>query len=203
MSNTIIGPGAKKETVYSGPSPQPKQSGGPSAAASSGGTVYGGPAPRPAGGTVYNGMGTGSTVYGNQQAPGTVYSPARPVQAGANPGSSKAGTIFYAIAGFSVLNTFLILIGAPLAVGMAATRARTDSQMGILVVSNLIVVGIFVALGFFATRGSKAAFIIGLLLYGGDTLLLLLSANAAARIPAIVVHVFFLYSIFKGLRQLS
>ena len=209
MPNITTDPGAKKETVYSGPSPQPRQSSGPSAPASSSGhTVYGGPAPKPAGGTVYNGLGAGSTVYGNQQATGTVYNPAqsaaaRPAQRGANAGSSKAGAIFYVIAGFSALNTLLILIGAPLAVGMAATRARADNQMGIVVASNVIVIAMFVALGFFASRGSKAAFLIGLLLYGGDTLLLLLSDNAAARIPAIVVHVFFMVSIFKGFRQLS
>ena len=154
-------------------------------------------------------MGPGGTVYGNQPAAGTVYNPARqgaatgPALAGANAGVSKAAAIFYVIAGFSALNTLLILIGAPLAVGMAATRARADSQMGIVVASNLIVIGIFVALGFFAGKGSKAAFLIGLLLYGGDTLLLLLSDNPAARIPSIVVHVFFMVSIFKGFRQLS
>src|SRR5215469_3992120 len=109
MSNIITGPGAKKETVYSGPSPQPKQSSGPSAS-SSGNTVYGGPAPKAAE-TVYNGPGAGSTVYGNQPASGTVYNPARqgavarPAQAAANAAPSKAGSVFFIIAGFSAINT--------------------------------------------------------------------------------------------------
>src|SRR5215467_10408023 len=111
MPNITTDPAAKKETVYSGPSPQPKQSDGPSAAsASSGSTVYGGPAPKPAGGTVYSGVGTGSTVYGNQAASGTVYNPARqgagtrPAQPATNAGSSKAGSVFFLIAGFSAIN---------------------------------------------------------------------------------------------------
>ena len=209
MPNITTDPGAKKETVYSGPSPQPRQSSGPSSASvpSSGGTVYGGPAPKPAGGTVYNGLGAGSTVYGNQPAAGTVYNPtqsaaARPVQAGANAGSSKAGSVFFVIAGFSAINTVLILASAPfvMALGLAVTRINPEGQMGTVLAINAIVIGIFVALGFFASRGSKAAFIIGLLLYAGDTALLLLD-NPALHAVSIIVHGIFLFSIFKGLRQ--
>jgi len=214
MSNTITGPGAKKETVYSGPTPQPRQSSGPSAPASSGGsTVYGGPAPKTAGGTVYNGLGAGGTVYGNQPAAGTVYNPARqgaaarPVQPAANaaPAPSKAGSVFFLIAGFSAINTVLILASAPfvLAIGLAVTRIRAEGEMGAVLAINAVAIGIFVALGFFASRGSKAAFLIGLLLYAGDTALLLLSSNPALHVVSIVVHGIFLFSIFKGFRQLG
>jgi hypothetical protein len=211
MSNTITGPGAKKETVYSGPSPQPKQTSGASASASSGGsTVYGGAAPKPAGGTVYNGMGAGGTAYGNQLAAGTVYNPARqgaparPTQTGANAGSSKAGSVFFIIAGFSAINAVLTLVSAPfvMAIGLAVTRIRAEGAMGAVLAINVVVIGIFVALGFFASRGSKAAFIIGLLLYAGDTALLLLD-NPALHVVSIIVHGIFLVSIFKGFRQLS
>jgi hypothetical protein len=212
MSDTITGPGAKKETVYNGPSPQPKQSSGPSApasASSSGSTVYGGSAPKAAG-TVYNGMGTGSTVYGNQPASSTVYNPARqgaagsPAQASANATPSKAGSVFFIIAGFSAINTVLLLASAPfvMAIGLAVTRIRAEGEMGAVLAINAVVIGIFVALGFFASRGSKAAFIIGLLLYAGDTALLLLD-NPALHVVSIIVHGIFLFSIFKGLRQVS
>jgi hypothetical protein len=209
MSNTTYGPGAKKETVYSGPSPQPKQSSGPSAPASSGGsTVYGGTAPNANGGTVYNGMGTGSTVYGNQQTAGTVFSPARQsattptAQASASAAPSKAGSVFFVIAGFSAINTLLLLVSAPfvMAIGLAVTRIRAEGQTGAVLAINAVVIGIFVALGFFASRGSKAAFIIGLLLYAGDTALLLLD-NPALHVVSIIVHGIFLFSIFKGLRS--
>jgi hypothetical protein len=211
MSNTFTGPGAKKETVYSGPTPQPKQSGGPSASAPSGGsTVYGGPAPKTAGGTVYNGLGAGSTVYGNQNAAGTVYNPARqgaaarPAQAGANAAPSKAGAVFFIIAGFSAINTVLLLAGAHfvMAVGLAVTRIRAEGEMGAVLAMNAVVIGIFAALGFFASRGSKAAFIIGLLLYAGDTAILLLN-NPALHVASIIVHGGFLFAIFKGLRQVG
>ena len=211
MPNITTDPGAKKETVYSGPSPQPKQSSGPSAPASSGGsTVYGGPAPKPAGGGgVYNGMGADSTVYGNQQAAGTVYRPpqstaARPAQAGANAGPSKAGSVFFLIAGFSAINAILTLANAPfvMAIGLAFT-VRAQGDMGTVLALNAVGIGIFVALGFFASRGSKAAFLIGLLLYAGDTAFLLLSGNPALQVVSIIVHGVFLFSIFKGLRQLS
>ena len=209
MSNTITGPGAKKETVYSGPTPQPKQSSGASAT-SGGSTVYGGTAPKPAGGTVYNGMGPGGTVYGNQPAAGTVYNPARPgtaarpPQAAGNATPSKAGSVFFVIAGFSAINTILLLAGAPfvMAIGLAVTRIRAEGAMGAVLALNAVVIGIFVALGFFASRGSKAAFIIGLLLYAGDTALLLLD-NPALHVVSIIVHGIFLVSIFKGFRQLS
>jgi hypothetical protein len=214
MSNTITGPGAKKETVYSGPSPQPKQSSGAStsaASASGGSTVYGGTAPKPAGGTVYNGMGAGGTVYGNEPAAGTVYNPARqgaagsPSQTAANAAPSKAGAVFFVIAGLSAINTLLILANAPfvMAIGLAVTRIRAEGQMGAVLAINAVAIGIFVALGFFASRGSKAAFIIGLLLYAGDTALLLLSENPALHIVSIIFHGIFLFSIFKGFRQLS
>jgi len=211
MSNTTFGPGAKKETVYSGPSPQPRQSSGPSASASSGGsTVYGGPAPK-AVGTVYNGLGAGGTVYGNQETSATVYNPARQgaaarqVQPAAAPAPSKAGSVFFLIAGFSAINTVLILASAPfvLAIGLAVTRIRAEGEMGAVLAINAVAIGIFVALGFFASRGSKAAFLIGLLLYAGDTALLLLSDNPALHVVSIVVHGIFLFSIFKGFRQLG
>lgn len=210
MPNITTDPGAKKETVYSGPSPQPQQTSPPAATSSGGGTVYGGPTPKPAGGTVYSGVGTGSTVYGNQPAPGTVYSPARqgsvarPVQPATNAGSSKAGSVFFVIAGFSAINTILLLASAPfvMAIGLAVTRIRAEGEMGAVLAINAVAIGIFVALGFFASRGSKAAFIIGALLYAGDTALLLLD-NPALHVVSIIVHGVFLFSIFKGLRQVS
>jgi len=213
MPNITTDPGAKKETVYSGPSPQPKQSSGPSASASassSGSTVYGGPAPKPAGGTVYSGVGTGSTVYGNQAASGTVYNPARqgaaarPAQPATNAGSSKAGSVFFLIAGFSAINAVLTLASAPfvMAIGLTVTRIRAEGEVGAVLAINAVAIGIFVALGFFAGRGSKAAFLIGALLYAGDTALLLLD-NPALHVVSIIVHGIFLFSIFKGLRQVS
>ncbi|HEV8181659.1 MAG TPA: hypothetical protein VGQ61_04755, partial [Candidatus Angelobacter sp.] len=130
---------------------------------------------------------------------------ASPSQTAANPAPSKAGSVFFVIAGFSAINTVLLLAGAPfvMAIGLAVTRIRAEGEMGAVLALNAVVIGIFVALGFFASRGSKAAFIIGLLLYAGDTALLLLSENPALHVVSIIVHGIFLFSIFKGLRQVS
>lgn len=209
MANITAGPStglpAKKETVYSGPAPATQ------------GTVYNGPSPAMSGGTVYNGpaaiRNTGGTVYGGPaqggMAPGaTVYR--APRQAGtdksaAQPGAAKGAGIFFAIAIFSAISTALIAAGSPIVLGGGATTRKVSApgQMTGLIVVNILVIGIFVLLGIFARQGSKAAFVIGMLLYGADTALLLLSPNAAAHVGALVVHVIFLIGLFKGFSQLS
>ena len=73
--------------------------------------------------------------------------------------------------------------------------------MPAVVVLNIIAVGIFVMLGLFVRNGSKAALVIGMVLYGGDTALLLAGGDAAVHIPSIIVHAIFLVSMFKALSQ--
>ena len=85
------------------------------------------------------------------------------------------------------------------ALGLAITRDSPDTPIGIVLALNTVAIGTFAALGFFAARGAKAAFIIGLVLYGGDTGHLLLSANPGLHIISIVIHGVFLFSIFKGI----
>jgi hypothetical protein len=205
MSNPTIGMGAKKETVYDGPSPQPRQS----SSAPTGGTVYGGMAPGTNGGTVYGGPPAGGTVYNGPGGGGTVYNPARQKPAATvdvtQTGAAKGGAIFFIIAACSALNSVLIFAQAPfvLALGLAITRVRTTGDLGPILALNAAVLGIFVAVGIFALKGSKAAFIVGLLVYGGDTAYLLLSGNAAFHIPSIAVHGIFLFSIIKAFRQLE
>ena len=174
MPDTPAGTGMQKETVYGGPGTQPN-----------------------AGGTVYNGPGLSGTTSG----PGA---PARPVQPRANAGGLM-GNVFFVIAAFSAINAVLILSKAPIvfALGLAITRVPPDTPIAFVLVLNAVAIGTFVALGFFAARGAKAAYIIGLLLYAGDLAVLLLSANPGLHIISIVVHGIFLFSIFKGFRQLS
>jgi hypothetical protein len=173
MSTTPAGVGTQKETVYGGPGTQPN-----------------------VGGTVYNGPGLNHTAT-------RTAAPPRPVQQQA--GAARSGNVFFVIAAFSAINAVLILVKAPIvfALGLAITRVSADSPLGAVLVLNAIAIGAFVGLGIFASRGVKAAFIIGLLLYGGDTALLLLSANPTLHVISIVCHGIFLFSIFKGLRQIS
>lgn len=204
MSNTTTGPDAKKETVYSGPS-QPKQGTVYNGPAPSSGTVYDGPAMKPpAGGTVYGGPAPAANGY----TPQTVYNPARqagtqPAPTTTHPGVTKGAGIFFLIAGFSVINSVLIFAHAPfvLALGLAITRVGTEVAMPAVVVLNVIAVGIFVMLGLFVRNGSKTALVIGMVLYGGDTALLVAGGDAAVHIPSIIVHAIFLVSMFKALSQ--
>jgi len=211
MSNTTIGPGAKKETVYSGPSQQNKQGTFYNGPAASSGTVYDGPAMKPAaGGTVYGGPAPGSTGYGGP-AGGTVYTPSRlatnqqPVIPAHDPAARKGGNIFFAIAIFSAINTALIIAGSSivLGIGSATSKDAAQGQINAFVMINVLVVGVFVLLGIFARQGSKAAFIIGMLLYAGDTVLLLVSAEPSAHVAGIVVHVILLVGLFKSFSQLG
>ena len=174
MPETPAGTGVKKETVYGGPGTQPN-----------------------GGGTVYNGPGlSGATTRPAASA--------RPVQPRAQSGGLM-GNAFFVIAAFSAINAVLTLSKAPIvfALGLAITRVSPDTPIGIVLVLNAVAIGTFAALGFFAARGAKAAFLIGLLLYAADTAVLLLSANPALHVISIVVHGIFLFSIFKGFRQLS
>jgi hypothetical protein len=215
MSNTTIGPGAgaKKETVYSGPSPEPKQataSKGPSAPA--GGTVYGGLTPGTNGGSVYGGPVAGGTVYkgpGTNGSSGSVYNPQQsgrnPSLTGTDPAAAKGSNYFFAIAIFSALNTVLMLSGATTVLGSGVTTSKVAGQgaMTAILVVNVVIVGIFVLLGIAARSGSKAAFIIGMVIYGADTALLLLSGHPELHIVGFVVHGIFLFGLFNAFRQLQ
>lgn len=212
MPNTTIGSAngstAKKETLYSGPAPQTNQGtvyNGPSPA---GGTVYNGPAMKPAGsGTVYGGPAQGST--GSSSPAGTVYRPARPAANAENasstrPAPAKGAGIFFAIAVMTAINTVLIATGSSFVLGrgLSTSKIAAPGQMTGIVVLNVLVIGIFVLIGIFARQGSKAAFVIGMLLYGGDTALMLLSGDPAMHVGGIVIHVILLIYLFKGFSEL-
>jgi hypothetical protein len=210
MADTTTGPSAKKETVYNGPSPQAKQGtvySGPSSAAA-GGTVYNGPAAKPAGGgTVYGGPAQSNTMGGPAKA-GTVYrSPQQAAVAeksAAHP-AARGASIFFLIAGFSALNTLLVLGGSHMVLGIGLTVSKFGQDVSVpaILVLNVIAIGIFVLLGIFARNASKAAFIVGMLLYAGDGLMLFMSGDPGAHVPGLMVHGIFLIFMFKGLTQLQ
>lgn len=185
MSNQVIGSGPKKETVYGGPSisPQTSPAYNRQAAASGGSTVYTGPTP---GGTVHN----GASPAGSQARP----------SAPASAGGVRGASIFYVIAGFTAANMVLMFAGIRFAVGLGATGAA-GNDMTTLLISNLVAIGIFVLLGFLTKKGSKAAFIIGMVLYALD-LLILAAFNPAMHVVSIVIHGLFLWNLFKAFRQL-
>lgn len=199
MSNGGFGQGPKKETLYSGPVPTPGQ-----------GTAYAGPAPSTGVGTVYNGPALGGTVYHGSTSGGAAYKgsptgvlPSRPTAgpAAARSGAgAKGASIFFLIAAFTGINTVLIFAGVQFGIGLGATRTTNAALSSILVV-NVVAIGIFVLLGIFARGGSKIAFLIGMLLYAGDLVLLIMN-DPALHVISIVIHGLFLFYLFNAFRQL-
>jgi hypothetical protein len=189
MSNGF-GQSPKKQTVYSGPAIKTIE-----------GTVYNGPAVAPRGGTVYNG----------DSGAGHAYSPAR------RPGGSlaasghahKTGSVFFLIAGLSMLNTFLAMSGTPmaLALGLGITRMfdaslRQGGSIGPVLGLNAVVASVFVLIGIFARQGRAAAILLGFVLYAGDTVLLVMD-GVDLHIPSLIVHVIFLIGIFRSYRMVN
>ena len=96
------------------------------------------------------------------------------------------------------------MAGSPVVLGNGVTTSKIAGSgvMNVILLLNNVVVGIFVLLGIAARAGSKAAFIIGMIIYGGDTALLLLS-HPEMHIGGIVIHGVFLMGLFKAFNQLG
>jgi hypothetical protein len=209
MANiTASGPAPKKETVYNGPSPGANAGtvyNGPSA---TGGTVYNGPAPN-AGSKSYSGPAAGALHSGSRS--GTVYNPRQTTAqqqpaAGQHSGTAKASVFFFLIAGLSVLNTLLVLGHAPfvMALGLAVTRLfGPDAPMPNILFINVMAVGVLILLGVFVRHGSKAALLIGMLLYAGDTALFFIAGDTALHAPSIIVHVLLLIGMLRAFSQME
>src|SRR5215471_2638561 len=161
MSSGGFGQGTNKGTVYGGPAPTGQ------------GTVYGGTSVKTSEGTVYNGP-VGGTVYQGPTATpsiGARSATATPVTS--NAAAVRGAKIFYLIAGMTVLRTVLIFAGVQILT--SATSQGPAAMAGLLMV-NALVIAVFVLLGFFAQRGSKIAFLIGMLIYAADMVLLLMNS---------------------------
>jgi hypothetical protein len=173
----------KGGTVYGGVAPAGTQ-----------GTVYGGP---PAGGTVYNGPG-GSVYGGPAAAPGGAPAAQQKVVGG---GAAKGAGIFFLIAAFTGINIVLMYVGIRFAIGVGAVRLAGNSSNSVLLVS-VVGAAVFALLGVLAKNGNKMAFLIGMLLYGGDLVYLVLN-SPAIHIISIVIHGLFLFYLFNAFRQLD
>jgi hypothetical protein len=117
----------------------------------------------------------------------------------------KAGALFYYIAAISLINTLLALVSAKYAMAMGlgtmrAFDASSQAQITAVLVTNALIAGIFFAIGMFARKGSSVAFLIGILLYGLD--LVLLCADFSRHVPAVAVHGYFIYKMISALREL-
>ncbi|MBN1788539.1 MAG: hypothetical protein JW806_09135 [Sedimentisphaerales bacterium] len=125
--------------------------------------------------------------------------------------AEKACGWFGAIAAFSLINsvliffqaevTFVIGLGITMIVDGFIAAAREESAgtfatvltiIGIMI--NLVLIGVFALFWFLSRRGSKAAYIIGMVLYLLDGLLFLLFGDFIG----LAFHGFFLYMLFGG-----
>ncbi|QUH26979.1 hypothetical protein [Serpentinicella alkaliphila] len=114
---------------------------------------------------------------------------------------------FYWIAGLSLINSLLMLFSSDwsFVAGLSITQIidyiayDLSLELGgavtiIGLIINLIIIGLYVLLGVFANKGRNWSFIVGFILYGLDTLLLVFIMDYVS----IIFHVMALYSIFKG-----
>jgi len=122
---------------------------------------------------------------------------------------------FYWIAALSVINSFILEFGGDsyFVVGLGSTLfvdsifveiAKSFSEGAIVVkiiglAISIVIAGIVALFGLFANRGKKWAFIVGMALYGLDTLIML----AFQEWMGLLFHALFLYGLFGGLQALS
>lgn len=122
---------------------------------------------------------------------------------------------FYWIAALSVVNsvisafegslTFVIGLGATQFVDALAQVFAEDAPETALVfkiIGLMLSIGIsavFAVFGYFAGKGKRWAFIIGMALYGLDTLIILIFQDWIG----VLFHAFFLWSLWSGLQALN
>ena len=122
---------------------------------------------------------------------------------------------FYWIAALSVINSAMLQFGGGMyfVVGLAGTlfvdsifvglaEVMQESALVVKIIGlvvSAIVAGIFALFGVFANRGMKWAFIVGMIFYAIDTLLMLVFQEWMG----LLFHIFFLFGLFGGLSALN
>jgi len=188
------GQAPKKETVYGGSTPAMDNKAFAQPSGSTG-TVYGGPTP------------TQGTVYGGPSAPDAAPAPVR-TATGVSPAVIRGASWFFWIAALSVVNSIISMTGGSwhFIIGMGITRVvdGIGSVIGssgtvVAFVLNLFIAGIVVLFGVFARKGQKWAFLVGMVLYALDGVLLLFAADFFSA----AFHAYALFSIFRGFKSLD
>jgi hypothetical protein len=120
---------------------------------------------------------------------------------------------FYWIAGLSVLNTVITLLGGDwvFIVGLGITQvieifAQTfavewgnNSFIYVGIIINLLIAGIFVFFGIYSSKKSKSSFIVGMIFYAMDTIFFIIALD----LLGIAFHAFALYNMIRGFRALK
>ncbi|MCI0552577.1 MAG: hypothetical protein L0287_16625 [Anaerolineae bacterium] len=122
---------------------------------------------------------------------------------------------FYWIAALSVINSILSMTGSGtyFVIGLAVTlivdgvtiglrESLPDASMIVRIIGlvlSILVAGVFALFGFFASQAKRWAFLVGMVLYGLDGLIML----AFADWIGVLFHAFFLWGLFGGWRALG
>ena len=122
---------------------------------------------------------------------------------------------FYWIAALSVINSILSMTGSGtyFVIGLAVALVVDGVTIGLSeslpdasvivriigLVLSILVAGVFALFGFFAGQGKRWAFLVGMVLYGLDGLIML----AFADWIGVLFHGFFLWGLFGGWRALG
>ena len=129
--------------------------------------------------------------------------------------SQNSAKNFYWIAGLSFINSIITAFGGEFylvmglgstlfvdyfAVGMGLEAPEMAIVFtGIALVVSFIASGIFALFGFLGAKGKSWAYIVGMAFYGIDTLIML----ALQEWKGLIIHLFFMYALFTGLRALN
>ncbi|HZM20906.1 MAG TPA: hypothetical protein VFC02_04130 [Anaerolineales bacterium] len=122
---------------------------------------------------------------------------------------------FYWIAALSVINSILSMTGSStyFVIGLAVTlivdgvtaglsQSFADASVIVKIIGlvlSILIAGIFALFGFFAGKGKRWAFLVGMVLYALDGLIML----AFADWIGVLFHGFFLWGLFGGWRALG
>lgn len=122
---------------------------------------------------------------------------------------------FYWIAALSVINSILSMTGSGtyFVIGLAVTLIADGITIGLTqslpeaalivrligLVVSILIAGVFALFGFFASQGKRWAFLVGMILYGLDGLIML----AFADWIGVLFHAYFLWGLFSGWRALG
>jgi len=122
---------------------------------------------------------------------------------------------YYWIAALSVINSILSLTGSStyFVIGLAATlivdgltvgvsQSLPDASVIVKIIGlllSILIAGVFALFGYFASQGKRWAFLVGMVLYGLDGLIML----AFADWIGVLFHAFFLWGLFGGFRALN
>lgn len=145
------------------------------------------------------------------QTPQTQNDPALPLQRAIQSG----GSWFYWIAALTLINTITaqLKVSGQFVVGAFftqlfdyfATIAKSPGAKTMMIGMSLIVIAIYAIMGVYSVRKQTWAFVVGLILYGLDTLLMIgmvfLSKEGLGSVLfSILFHIFALLGIINGLR---